>query len=494
MPFFDINQPIRGGVNTIDSLIESYGSPEAARSNFQENPNANDYITSQYQKQTGDYFADPFKDAEKRRDAELMSTIAGGRTIGPNGTPLSTVSTASGSNLGPSIIGISPSSPLRQGPQPQQQQFQGMNGSGQQPQTPNYFDMAMVKNPLPTVDSTDTQTQGPSKFDFSQRRRVAELGNLGVSLYQSLKKSNPEALAPTDQNKQELELDPSGKPIAGKVLNLKLYNDPRFQKLLQTNPEAAHKFYRAAYGRDLQQDITMQAAHEASVNKSDREVLDQFKKSGDFDPITGDPFIRQMVPDKFDPTVQNEVKRPLSFFEKKVLEKSGAFENVTGQKRPEGMDVTATGANTPEEKKAIRMEIAKQQAAHPGEPIQKSMLRARSVLASSASATGDTNDPRPWYLKTADTAGQLGAGAVNAGPIDTLNMGLRGANSLFYGIPRVLGANLPYAPQVPHLPVPTNQNLINRFQNDQNDIPALGDIASETADYWQRKYPSLSRF
>lgn len=486
LPYIDVNNPIPGGVDTINSLIGGYNSPEAAAADFSSNaPRAEDYIKKQYQTSTGDFFADPFQDAAKRRDSALMSTIQAGKTIGPSGTPISTVSTASGGNVGPSILGVLPNSPLIQGPTNQTQSMQSAavpQQQQQQQQRPDFFDLAMNRNPLPDA--------GPT-FLRAQRNRIAGLGNEANQLFSTLKSDNQSALIPKDYSKQELQLDATGKPVAGNVLNKDLYNDPRFQQLLKQQPDTAHKFYKAIYGRDLAQDITMQAAHEASVNKSDRDVLDQFKRSGDFDPITGSPFIRQMVNDLLNPGQQTEVKRPLSYFERQVLNKQGAFENQTGQTIPQGMNVDSTGATTPEEKTAVRNEIAKLHAANPSDTPETLLLKARKNL-SSASAAATSTDTRPGYVKTADTLGQIALSGINFGGIDLINNGLQAANSLVYGLPRVMGASLPYASRIPHIPVPTNEALSRKYQ--ESVTPSLGEVASEGVNYWDTKFPALRKF
>lgn len=460
-PFVNTNGPMPGNFAGIDAVLSPYNTGEAAESDFSRAPQARNYLNTQYQALTGDAFADPIEDNKRRRFAAIMSTIDRGKTIGPSGMPISTVSTASGSNLGPSILGVSPNSPLIQGPPSAGTSNESVATlqSNPQQQQPNYFDMAMSRNPLP---------EEGSKYLGTQKRRIAETGTYGIALFNALKSDNQDALIPKDYSKQELQLDEKGHPVAGNVLNKDLYNDPRFQQLLKIQPDVAHKFYRAIYGRDLAQDITMQAAHEASVNKSDRDVLDKFKTSGDFDQVTGEPFIRQMINDPLNPGHQTEVKRPLSFYEKKVLDKPGAMENLTGQSRPAGMDVTSAGTNlTPQEQTQVRSKVAEFRAQFPNDPPAKLLLRARQALANPTATL--TDDTRPWYIKAGDTAGQAVISTINS-------PGLR--------LPKFMGE------QKPTFAVPTDAELINRYKN-SSISDDLGTALYEGVNYWDTKFAPL---
>lgn len=429
----DVNRPFPGGLQGIGAFIGRYGSPEAAESDLQFNqPNgARNFITDNYTRLTGDYFADPFKDAAKQRDLALMSTIDAGKGIGAAGTPQGSISVAAGGTLGPSILGIGSNSPLQQGPG-----LATLQPLSTQPHTPDTFGMAMVNNPLANDLS-------------NQQRRVNETGDAGVQLYSHLKESNPNALSPLSHDNQMLQLDEKGHPVAGNVLNQDLFNDPRFQTLYKTNPVQAKKIYQAIHGRDLDQDMAMQAAHEGAVNKSDRDVIDQFKKSGDFDEF-GEPYIRQMVSDPFNPGQQKESQRPLSFFEKKVLAKNGTLQNLTGQEAPKGMDLSSAGNLTPEEKAQL---IKNYKQTNPKDPPAVRMLQARK--ASGAGVTSGTGNAPTTVETLAQLRGEdpmtdvanMGVGIANAGigianlPIRAYNFGKTAANennvptSLFPSIP-----------------------------------------------------------
>ena len=81
---FDVNKDIPGGEDTILKLINSsaYANPEAAQADFEEHaPRAMDYLKDQYQRATGDWFADPFKDASDARARTVSDAALAGAPI-----------------------------------------------------------------------------------------------------------------------------------------------------------------------------------------------------------------------------------------------------------------------------------------------------------------------------------------------------------------------------------------------------------------------------
>lgn len=214
----------------------------------------------------------------------------------------------------------------------------------------NRFDRALAHPSLQLPDD-------PSNPDFSdiQRRRAANAGDAAANLYSYYKKNKPELLTPPITNNQSLEYDATGKPIAGNVLHAKLFNDPRFQNLLTTNPQQAHDFYKSVTDRDLTADVKMQGGRTASLQKAEQSMIDDFNKNGgDFDPYTGEPFETRQVADPTSPGSFQTVRTPLSLAKKTALKKAGVFEARTGIKSPQPYDVSSAGAIRPDQQNKLR--------------------------------------------------------------------------------------------------------------------------------------------
>src|SRR5436190_23571299 len=90
---FNVNDPIQGPRLIAAAINGDYQTPEAAIADFRENaPQGADYLTRQYQRITGDAFADPFADAEKRRTNAMTQAALSGASI------------ATGSNTGMRLL------------------------------------------------------------------------------------------------------------------------------------------------------------------------------------------------------------------------------------------------------------------------------------------------------------------------------------------------------------------------------------------------------
>jgi hypothetical protein len=82
---FNVNQDLKDP-RMIAATIGAYDSPEAAVSDFDANaPQGKDYLTKQYQRLTGDWFADPFKDAEKAGLTQRIQDAMAGNSFATGG-------------------------------------------------------------------------------------------------------------------------------------------------------------------------------------------------------------------------------------------------------------------------------------------------------------------------------------------------------------------------------------------------------------------------
>jgi hypothetical protein len=82
---FNVNQDLKDP-RMIAATIGAYDSPEAAISDFDANaPQGKDYLTKQYQRLTGDWFADPFKDAEKAGLTQRIQDAMAGNSFATGG-------------------------------------------------------------------------------------------------------------------------------------------------------------------------------------------------------------------------------------------------------------------------------------------------------------------------------------------------------------------------------------------------------------------------
>lgn len=259
----------------------------------------------------------------------------------------------------------------------------------------------------------------PSNPDFSdiQRRRAANAGGAAAQLYSYFKENKPELLTPPVTNNQSLEYDAAGKPIAGNVLHAKLFNDPRFQTLLTTNPQQAHNFYKSVTDRDLTADIQMQGGRTASLQKAEQAMIDDFNKNGgDFDTYTGEPFETKQVADPTSPGSFQTVRTPLSLAKRTALKKAGVFEARTGIKTPQPFDVASAGALKPEQQNQLREEMGRQKIANPSKTDAEIQLLAQRKIfgVAPAESTGK-------WARAFNAIDDVTTGLANKVVIDNVN-------------------------------------------------------------------------
>ena len=373
-PFeFNVNEPT--SLDRINSYVGSYASPEAAATDTQENaPAGYDYLTNQYQRLTGDYFADPFQDAAKARDAALSSQIGAGRIgTGP------ALSVATGGGMGPRVLGAVAPTPI---PPPE-----GTSGP------PNLLPTSVVTHATAAAQAARETLKNPEyqlpadpthpDFGSAQARRASLLGVRDI--FDELQRRNPDATKLVDPTDPALEVDDKGRPVAGDVLNAQLFNDPKFSYLRSTDPEKANRIYQALFDRNLNQDVEAQVAANVGRTNTRKEILKDVTKTLFFDPVTQKPLLRTY---KRDPITGDSVEGPpreLSAVEQNAIDQEGGFHSVFGFEPPKKANLTF------DEEQLIRQRVQQLKDKNPNVPESALVLQARKEL----SARPSTAQPAP---------------------------------------------------------------------------------------------------
>lgn len=356
MPFgFNIGGPT--SVDKINALIGSYATPEAAQNDISVNaPQGYDYLKSEYQRATGDSFADPFADASRARDAALLTAISAGKTGAGPELGIST------SQFGPRILSAIPPTQIPEA------NITAPTGTVAKQAAEQTVFHQMLQNPqyqLPDVSSED--------FVGAQARRASLFGVRDI--FDELTQRNPEALNLVDPTNPELQLDAKGKPIAGDVLSGALFNDPKFQLLYSTQPEKAARFYKAIYGRDLHSDIESQVEANQKRTSTREDILKGLTKNLIFDDITGQPLIRTYKRDIATGDSVEGPPRELSAIEQAAITQAGGFKSLFGFEPPQGMNLTF------DEQQALRQKRDEILQKNPNIPKSVALLQARKELA-----------------------------------------------------------------------------------------------------------------
>lgn len=448
---FDVNEPIRGGVNTIQAIIDQYASPEAAMSDIYDNSRGGyDYLQSQYQSLSGDAFADPFEDASRARSSALTA-------IAPNvNRPI----IATGSNMGQRAIpsGIDPNmaqvvaQARGEAATPFDAEVARL-GAGQ----PNLA--AAWSHPAADLD----RISDPTSPDYlnAQKTRVSSLGTRAMSLFQTLKSRTPAALAPTSRVSPRLQMDEKGKPIAGDVLNADLFSHPDFQKMLREEPDRADKFYEAVTGRALKQDISIQLEANKKRQGERDKVLSSLSHKLDFDEM-GEPFIREYVAGLV-PGERQETRRPLSLIEKKMIEQEGGFKSLFGFPPPGGPP--ELGKATPKAREAIKSLVAQDKT---NDPISTKIARAKKQLF----------PPPPDKAEGPGKLLQAGVGISNL-MRSGVNVPVRMANELLRAKGITGGTSEGFLPTFGDIDV-------NDVASEWANRPPLSDVLAQTHNYWSQ--------
>ena len=411
-PFgFDVDQGTT--LPTIQAYINNYASPEAAAADTMEKaPRGYDYLVSQYQALTGDSFADPFEDAASARSRSLTDLAVSSQLGGPG--------TGTSFNVGNALTGPTINRPASQVVANRNVLDQVLNNQDRIAPLQSAIAAATLSHPelqLPEVGGSYTDLAGQtSSFTDIQKRRAAALG--ATDLFEKLTQNNPDALNPVDTTNPILQVDEKGNPIAGDVLNAKLFNDPEFQRALKFQPQKAAALYKALFDRDLKQDIGAQVGANEERTKTDDKILDAVDRGLDWDDITGEPYIRVMKSDPTNPGQEIETRRSLSGPERIALSKKGGFEARYGVAPPQGMKVS------PDEANALRKKRDEIVANNPSIPKAIALLQARKELAASSKLGSRGGGGK--LTQAADFFDKLSGAAINTG-LDQTNRLFQGA-------------------------------------------------------------------
>lgn len=456
----DVNYGLSGGVNTIDSIINQYATPEVASQDmFFNAPRGRDYLIDQYQQLSGNSFlsdhGDPFEEASRAR-ASALTTAA----VQPNRPIIAT-----GSNMG-----------MRALPSPVDPNLSVAYAHARgEAATPLEAETARMGAGIPNLAAAWSHPEAnldavadPNSPDFlnAQKTRVSSLGSDAMSLFDTLRSTSPTALAPTSRISPKLQRDEKGKVVAGDVLNSDLFSHPDFQKMIKEKPEKAKQFYAAVTGRDLDQDVGMQVASNQKRQVERDRVLANLADKIDFDEITGKPYIREYVAGLM-PGERKEVRRSLSYVEQQMMSQEGGFKTRFGFPAPSG--APELGKATPAAKEAIKTLVDQDRS---NDPLSTKIARARKHLIPPPPSVEPTG-PNKLLQAGTGIANFMRAG-VNL-PIGMINELLRAK-----GIVR----------QTDHATegfLPTFEDIDPRsVAEEYANMPRMSDVLAETRNYYSR--------
>lgn len=471
--YFDINSPLRGGVNDINNVIGAYASPEAAQTDLEANaPQGTEYLRKQYRGLTGDEFADPFQDASRVRTAALTDAAMNGASLAVGGRMGGEVLMAP-----PIAAEAAPTVGRRRLLQPAAAAANAVTtyGGSTGPQV-----MGPPMNPLdrPELQLPDTSDDNFSKV---QQMRISQIGGDASALFQNYAHNNPSLLKPPITHDQSLEYDDKGRPIAGDVLHKDLYNDKKFQMFLRSNPNEAYAFYKGVTGRDLTGDMHMQIAHEQSVTKRHTAAIDKFsEQGGSFDEVTGEPYTTKLAKDPNDPFGPPVTTRnyDLSYETKQLLKNSTAYKTATGIDQPEAANMQGAGGPlSPDQEDKLRTGMVTEAKLHPENSRQQNELAVRRRLF------GVESGNAPPSLLSRFAAANTGFGNAILRP--AINLGIRGYNQI------TSSTDLPELGQIP--PFDLNQAAIEAVRSPVTSGASNLSSAVDSAANWFTRHQDNAR-
>lgn len=324
---FDVNAP--APVSAIDQYIGRYSSPEAAQSDTISNaPQGYDYLKKSYQASTGDYFADPFKDASDVHARALTEAAmsgasiatgdvrAGGRLLSLPNPPATTPAPAdnAGAPQQDPTLSATGNSQVQNSLMTQLLQGQG-----------NQYQLDRKELQIPDINAPDFNPK--TYLDVVHKR--ANLAGVGME-FRQLMKDNPEAIAgPTADPR--FSTDPkTGKTISSDELH-PLASDPGFMELSKQDPSKANALYYAVTGQHYQTAINAKISSLVEQRAGRQKILEGIKGIK-ADPISG--ALQKTIEVKdFDGTVHQQ-DLPMSELEKAALAKEGGTERLFGVQLP----------------------------------------------------------------------------------------------------------------------------------------------------------------
>jgi hypothetical protein len=395
---FNVNQPI-DDPRLIAAAINDYQTPEAAEADFRSNaPQGMDYLTQQYQRLTGDAFADPFADASKRRADAMTQAALGGASIATGSNtgmrllqmPTGGVSDSTAVDLGiasraPRPMALPPRMlPMRQAP--------GQVATLQQPMSAPaamQLQLSNAKDGLAYGSSVNEDTARATLYDKLQESGaldklnsvgsarfpshmqipavdelpVSPVGHLGAGYkdtikrradmlgvgpeFDAIEKSDPKAFIPTGEDLSNDPLfakmqGPNGKALAGDIHSV-VFN-PKFREYLQNDPEKASKIYLAATNQDFSTARNAKIQQYIEERGQQEKILEGFKGLTT-NPVTGEVFHTVEKKDQFGDTI-TKTKVPLDPVYVKMLEARGG--RVAGVRLPGFGGIRAQMPGAPE--------------------------------------------------------------------------------------------------------------------------------------------------
>jgi hypothetical protein len=496
-------------VEGINASIGEYASPEAALHGVGSmDQRTIDMLTSTYQKRTGDAFADPFEDMKKRRDAFVMNQALGGASIsvgqfGPSilnpasapapvqaarpAAPFQPDATSAvpallqrpdeSQPLGP--VAAPTTHPLAAFIPPAPSAWMQRDLIGQQLRQAAEKDNANYRLSDATLQLHNAVDPATGKVDANKLRNlVLQRANLSGqnAMLSRITKNNPRILSdPSYLSDSLFTHDAAGKVIPNEDYH-PILNDPTFRQEMERSPAEAAALYRAFSNRDLKTDIAAHSQALSEQQKNRQQVIESMGRSVEADPVSGDLYKTITNKDQFGSGEYQLSKAPVTDFEKELIDR-GEWQRHYGIDLPGRGGLKAIPGMDKQGLQEYRSAVREYMAKHPNATVAEG---SEAVLSDAAhkklmDSQNPVSDQRSGLVKTGDTVGQFMLHLINRGIIGTpnrkeglLNPLLRGVNDVFYGIPRSLGADLPRSPQIPLLPVPTDEQLIQSNRNTPN--------------------------
>lgn len=315
---FDVNRPT--DMQSIAGALSSYATPEAAEMDFTKAPGGRDYLTNQYQRLSGDYFADPFADFFKGHTDDMVQAAMHGGLV------------ATGSNTGMRMLSrpMTPPPPLLPPPNsmaPAAQPLSSLSPLGNK-EASNSLITQMLQN---SPQMNRLQIPDPSSNDYlkvlEQRASLAGARDEFIKINQT----NPTALKYGARSDPRFSVDSTGKVIAEDELH-PLANDTTIRDLIRTNPIKGHALFHALTGQDYTEAIQAKTASMIAERKNRQEHIKGIKGI-ETDEITGD---RYKVVEKSDPLTGGVVQHrvPLTPLDEAIIAKEKGTKGIFGVDLP----------------------------------------------------------------------------------------------------------------------------------------------------------------
>jgi hypothetical protein len=324
---FNVNQPT--DLNSIEGALSAYSTPEAAVADFDANaPGGRDYLASQYQRLTGDAFADPFADMAKSESSDMIKAAMGGASV------------ATGSNTGmrllspmtPPPVAVAPTAPGATPGPALPLALPNLSAAGNRDVArDSLLKMMQMKGNQTRLASEAMQIPSPTSagyMDVLQQR--AALAGVGTDF----SRINPDLLQSQEGGDPRFARlqGKDGKAI-GATIHPVAY-DPHFQELTRQDPAKANALYHAVTNRDYGTDHDAQVQLLVEQRDARKKIIEDIK-SLEADPVTGDLYKMINVKD-FDGTIKQQ-RVPVTPLDRAAIEAEG------GTKRIYGVDLPGQG-------------------------------------------------------------------------------------------------------------------------------------------------------